>query len=155
MSAQAAVVGLAALGLLFELAGLGLVVRGIRGDRHAARSAAEGASESDLTLTVGTSLTVSYNIEGREVEERVERLESRVAGLAEREHRVRDEVQDYVNRKLSEIEHAGVGRDEALRRFLSDLLEGSLRQRGIGVALFALGAILAAASNVVSAVASG
>lgn len=150
MCEQAVIASLAVVGLICELGGLWLITREIRSDRDAARAAAEGSSDSDLTLTVGMSLTMPYNIEGREptLEERLERVEERVAGLAEREHRVRDELQDYVNQKISHVEKAAVGRDEALRRFLSDLLEGSLRQRRVGVALFAVGATLAAASSV-------
>ncbi len=155
MCEEAVIAALAVVGLLCELSGLGLVVRGIRSDRRAARAAEEGEPESDLTLAVGFSLEARYNIEGAEptLEERVERLEKRVEQVAASEAEVRDEVQDYVNRKLSDVEHAGLGRDKALRRFLYELLEGDLRQRKWGVGLFAVGATLAAASSVWGALA--
>lgn len=153
MCEEAVIAALAVVGLLCELSGLGLVVRGIHSDRRAARAAEEGEPESDLTLAVRFSLEARYNIEGAELEERVERLEKRVEQVAASEAEVRDEVQDYVNRKLSDVEHAGLGRDKALRRFLYELLEGDLRQRKWGVGLFVVGATLAAASSVWGALA--
>jgi hypothetical protein len=151
MSEEAVIAALAVVGLLCELSGLGLVVRGIRSDRRAARAAEEGEPESDLTLAVGVSLEARYNIEGaelEELEERVERLEKRVEQVAASEAEVRDEVQDYVNRKLSDVEHAGLGRDKALRHFLRELLEGDLSNQLRGVILFGVGALLATLSSV-------
>ena len=150
MSEEAVIAALAVVGLLCELSGLGLVVRGIRSDRRAARAAEEGEPESDLTLAVGFSLEARYNIEGAEptLEERVERLEKRVEQVAASEAEVRDEVQDYVNRKLSDVEHAGLGRDKALRHFLRELLEGDLSNQLRGVILFGVGALLATLSSV-------
>ena len=99
---------------------------------------------------MGFSLEARYNIEGAEptLEERVERLEKRVEQVAASEAEVRDEVQDYVNRKLSDVEHAGLGRDKALRHFLRELLEGDLSNQLRGVILFGVGALLATLSSV-------
>jgi len=156
MGEEAVIAVLAVVGLLSELGGLALVVWGIRRNRGAAREASEGAPGSDLTLAVGMSLSMPFKVHGREPtpEERLKRVEQTVAGLVEREHKVRDELQDYVNQKLSHVERGGVARDESLRRFLSELLEGDLRQQLWGVGLFTLGAILSTASSVWDALAA-
>jgi len=150
MSEEAVIAALAVLGLVCELGGLILVVRGIRSDRRAARRVEEGSPGSDLKLAVGMTIIAPYSIEGREptAEERLERLERRVNDLGVRENELREEVQGYVNEKVSHVERAAVTRDESLRHFLRELLEGDLSNQLRGVILFGVGALLATLSSV-------
>jgi len=115
----------------------------------------EEHAQSDLKLTVETSLIERWKVRGRErtVEERIQRLEEAVGALITRDIETREEVQTYINQKVSEVEKASVGRDEKLRRFLADRLQGERRQRYTGVALFIAGAALSALANVVGALA--
>lgn len=141
MSVNTWTVLLAILGLSAELFGLGLVAFDIAQDRRRARELLEGDAGR---FPVGRSITMPYRIEGHEaaVEGRLNRVEEQIADLQAVEGELRSAYQDELAKRVG-----------ALVRFLNEQLSGGIGRRAIGAVLFAGGALLGAAANVVGALA--
>jgi len=158
MSEEAVIAALAVLGLVCELGGLLLVVRQIGQDRARARA----VIRRPIRVSIGPATEVDRAgaitpVGGREatLEERLGRIERELAQLdidgriAELRKQVTQEVSDAVQRAEKDVQD----RDRALRDLIADMLDGGLGWRKLGVGLFAVGATLAAASSVWSALA--
>lgn len=161
MSLIALAIVLTAFGGACELAGLWVVVRGIRQDRErAARLLVRRPRKTGPRRTYPGHQTVSpftprwlgglHGNPARAIAEHVDRIEASVAnGLIG----IRRAADTELDNSVANLREEMAQQDDALRRILLDLLAGSIRDRWTGVALLGLGILLAVAGSIVGNVA--
>jgi hypothetical protein len=142
------------LGGLCELAGLVLVVLGIRDDQRRAKV----LFNQPLTFRPPRRtypMAPSANAPGggttwgslQNVDQRIRQLESSVGKLVIGVRKALDKQDDEYARQLHEAQVKG---DNELRERLRDVLTGSLTGRAWGAALLAIGIVLGVAGSVLS-----
>jgi hypothetical protein len=144
-------------GAVLELAGIAMIALQIRSDQQRARElVGEPLEPPGVTVPVGRSLTLPYDVEGRQptLEERVERVEADVAHMRQdllaRTQELQENLGSSILGAADKLERQAQIRDEALRDLLRDVLTGDLGRRRLGVAFVLVGLVVATAGNLVS-----
>lgn len=143
-------------GALAELTGIGLVVWDVRD----VRAAAKGVDPGPRKKWVGNSLRSRFNFKANltggappPLDERVAALEAALAELRDTMgvalSDLRHDLGERVSAASMEARQLVGDHDHALRLFLRDQLEGGIRRRWVGAALFSVGVVLSALANLV------